>query len=202
MPVDFLTPEQEEKYGCFCDTPTSEQLAKYFWLDDTDKELIWNRRGEHNQLGFAVQLGTVRFLGTFLSDPTNVPQSVITYMANQLHLDAQSFSRYRNKRSQWDQMQEIRSVYGYKNFTDKSTHWRFIRWLYARAWLYNERPSVLFDLATARCIEQKILLPGVSVLTRLVSTVRDRSAENIWKKLSSLPDNVQKKQLENLLQID
>ncbi len=30
MPVDFLTPEQEEKYGCFCDTPTSEQLAKYF----------------------------------------------------------------------------------------------------------------------------------------------------------------------------
>nr|WP_228415136.1 DUF4158 domain-containing protein [Bacillus thuringiensis] len=29
----------------FCDTPTSEQLAKYFWLDDKDKELIWNRRG-------------------------------------------------------------------------------------------------------------------------------------------------------------
>ena len=35
-------------------------------------------------------------------------------MANQLHLDAQSFSHYRNKRSQWDQMREIRSVYGYK----------------------------------------------------------------------------------------
>ena len=76
-------------------------------------------------------------------------------MANQLHLDAQSFSHYRNKRSQWDQMREIRSVYGYKNFTDYPAHWQFIRWLYARAWLYNERPSVLFDLATARCIEQK-----------------------------------------------
>ncbi|MGQ7116416.1 DUF4158 domain-containing protein, partial [Escherichia sp. TWPC-MK] len=46
-------------------------------------------------------------------------------------------------------MREIRSVYGYKNFTDHPAHWRFIRWLYARAWLYNERPSVLFDLATA-----------------------------------------------------
>jgi len=94
MPVDSLTPEQESKYGCFCDTPTSEQLAKYFLLDDTDKELIWNRRGEHNQLGFVVQLGTVRFLGTFLSDPTDVPQSVITYMANRLHVDAKSFSHY------------------------------------------------------------------------------------------------------------
>ncbi|ADY24872.1 DUF4158 domain-containing protein [Bacillus paranthracis] len=92
MPVDFLTPEQEGKYGCFCDNPTSEQLAKYFWLDDTDKELIWNRRGEHNQLGFAVQLGNVRFLGTFLSDPTDVPQSVITYMANQLHLGVEPAS--------------------------------------------------------------------------------------------------------------
>ena len=113
-------------------------------------------------------------------------------MANQLHLDAQSFSHYRNKRSQWDQMREIRSVYGYKNFTDYPAHWQFIRWLYARAWLYNERPSVLFDLATARCIEQKILLPGVSVLTRLISTVRDRATENIWRKLSCLPDNAQK----------
>jgi hypothetical protein len=87
MPVDFLTPEQEAVYGCFSDTPTSEQLARYFWLDDKDKEFVWNRRGDHNQLGFAIQLGTVRFLGTFLSTPTDVPQAVITYMAEQLGLD-------------------------------------------------------------------------------------------------------------------
>lgn len=70
------------------------QHQNNFWLDDTDEELIWNRREEHDRLGFAVRLETVRFLGTFLSDPTNVPQSVITYMENQLHLDTQSFSRY------------------------------------------------------------------------------------------------------------
>jgi hypothetical protein len=99
-------------------------------------------------------------------------------------------------------MNEVRSIYGYSNFTDQPGHWRFVRWLYARAWLYNERPSVLFDLATARCIEQKILLPGVSVLTRLVATVRDRASENLWRKLAGLPHTEQRKQLEGLLQSD
>ena len=51
-------------------------------------------------------------------------------------------------------------------------------YMHVLGYIMNE-PSVLFDLATARCIKQKILLPGVSVLTRLVSTVRDHSAENI-----------------------
>ncbi|MDG0949867.1 DUF4158 domain-containing protein [Bacillus paranthracis] len=53
-------------------------------MSDTDKELIWHRCGERNQLGFAVQLGTVRFLGTFLSNPTAIPQLVITYIENQI----------------------------------------------------------------------------------------------------------------------
>jgi hypothetical protein len=49
-------------------------------LNDADRALIFARRGNYNRLGFAIQLGTVRFLGTFFSNPTAVPPVVIAFV--------------------------------------------------------------------------------------------------------------------------
>lgn len=40
----------------------------------------------------------------------NVEQEILKNQTLLCHLDAQNFSRYRNKRNQWNQMQEIHST--------------------------------------------------------------------------------------------
>ena len=87
MPVDFLTDDQYQTYAKYPEVLTQDQLDKYFYLDDKDKDLIDVCRRDYNKLGYAIQLTTVRFLGTFLSNPIDVPNDVILYIARQLAID-------------------------------------------------------------------------------------------------------------------
>ncbi len=202
MPVEFLSAEQEKRYGCYVGEPSPEQLAKYFYLDNVDFNLIKERRGNHNRLGLALQLCTVRFLGTFLTDPTNVPVVVMEFLGKQLGInDTTSLSRYRNSETRWEHTALIKQSYEYQDFHAQPSHWKLVRWLYQRSIISTESQSLLFDLTTARLVEKKILLPGVSVLARLVASVRERAANRLWNVLSKLPSKKQIFALEKLLLI-
>jgi TnpA family transposase len=200
MPVDFLTEAQKHRYGRYPEEVSAVQLTRYFHVDDTDHGLITQRRGDANRLGFALQILTVRFLGTFLPDPTAAPAIVVAHVAAQLDIaDIGCLPRYlEREQTRHAHRAEIRAAYGYAEFGPPWS-FRLIRWLYLRAWLGNERPSLLFDHATAWLIEHKVLLPGVTTLTRVVARVRERTARQTWRRLSALPSEKQRNQLEKLL---
>src|SRR3954447_1799709 len=203
MPVDFLTQEQQRRYGHYAGEPSPTQLERYFHLDDADRGLIARCRGDHTRLGFAVQLGTVRFLGTFLDDPSETPAGVVAYLARQLGIaDTGGLKRYAAGVMRRDHVAEIRRRYGYRDFHEGSETAALSRWLANRAWVGAERPSVLFDLATARLVERKVLLPGVSTLARMVAQVRDKAASRLWRTLARALRPRQAARLENLLIAD
>ena len=151
MPVDFLTEEQKSRYGKYQGEPSIDQLTRSFHLDDHDFAIIARKRSPHNKLGFGLQLATVRFLGTFLNDPTDVPQVVVNFIAKQLNINDKGCLKLYSKRppTRHAHAAEIRKIYGYHDFNEPPWRFRVVRWLYGRTWLSNERPSILFDLSTA-----------------------------------------------------
>jgi TnpA family transposase len=131
MPVGFLSIAQRENFGRYTGAPSSDELARYFHLDDADLGLISRKRGEHSRLGFAVQLCTVRYLGTFLEDPLAVPKLALKTLADQLHIaNPDAFASYSSSQQRWLHAAEIRAHFGYAEITEPKVGWRLSRWLY------------------------------------------------------------------------
>jgi hypothetical protein len=140
VPVNFLTEEQRQRYGRFNADPDEAQLGGFFHLDADARRRAMVNRGARSQLGWAVQLGTVRFLGTFLSDPTDVPTVVCEYVAQQLGLDPGDLKGYGEREARWDHQAQIRRLYEYRVFGP--AEWLTLtRWLHVRAWQGNKRPA-------------------------------------------------------------
>ncbi|MBV9323862.1 MAG: DUF4158 domain-containing protein [Chloroflexi bacterium] len=125
-------------------------------------------------------------MSTFSIEPTAVPPTVIAYVAAQLGIHDVTCLAKCGARSNtaWEHAAEIRRVYGYREFSNPSVWFPLVRWLYTRAWLSAEQPSVLFDLATAWLVQRQALLPGVSVLVRLVARIRERANARLYVKLA------------------
>jgi hypothetical protein len=189
-----------EDYGRFPAVVSDDDLAEFFFLDDHDRRLIGRRRRDSNRLGFAVQLGTVRYLGRFVEDLTEVPSAVIRYVASKLGIgDPSVFDQYSRGEVRWDHQAEIRRRYNLREFSDQPTQAKLTEWLQARAWIGAESHRVLFDRAVEHLISSKVLLPGASVLWRLVGTVRERANERGWLLVAGRLSEVERAALLDLL---
>ncbi|MFB9624848.1 Tn3 family transposase [Nonomuraea helvata] len=183
MPAEFLSAEHRAAYVSFIEVPSLSDLEKFFFLDSFDRNVIAQSRADSHRLGVAVQIGTVRYKGLFLEDPLAVPWPVVDYLAEQLGIgDASQVKKYAERpKTTYEHAWMIRDAYGYHTFDDTDS-WserqltrQFRTFLHGRAWTHAEGPVALFEQSVAWLRRHRVLLPGVTVLERLVGSVRERA---------------------------
>ena len=199
VPVEFLSDEEAAQFGRYNGPPSRSEMEKLFFLDDADKEEVAKRRGAHNRLGFALQLTTVRYLGTFLADPLDVPAEVVDYLSQQLGVaDPSCVKRYtRRAKTPLEHTWAIRERYHLREFAEAEADLE--AWAYARAWTTGDGPKAIFNDAVEWLGEYGVLLPGVTRLARLVAAVRDEATRRLWGTLSGLLSPVQARVLDGVV---
>ena len=174
-------------------------LGRMCHLSGADLAVIRRRTDPVTQLGYATQLVTVRAIGTFQPDPSAVPESAVAAVARQLGIDdLEVLAGYRDMPVRWRHTAEIRDRYGYRDFTGPD-RFAFTVWLYRQAWADEVASSVLFRAAHRQLLARQILLPGQTVLARLVAAVRERATHRVHSRLARAADPQLRAQLDKLL---
>ncbi|MGH3409528.1 MAG: DUF4158 domain-containing protein [Streptosporangiaceae bacterium] len=197
----FLTSAEEAVYGRFTGPPGQSVLERFFFLDDADRELVAKRRGDHNRLGFSVQLVTVRHLGRFLEDPLDVPAVVVDYVASQVGVaDSSCVKAYPDRKpTRFEHQAEICAVYGYSPYTGAKD--RLLAWVGDQAWATGDGPKALFCSAIARLRAERVLLPGVTTLRDDVAGARKAAEDRPQEALSRAVSAEQAADLEKILRV-
>jgi hypothetical protein len=94
---------------------------------------------------------TVRWLGTFLDDPLDVPVTVLDFVAEQLGVaDPSQVKKYTERtKTRFDHQWEIRQVREWREFTDAEDEFR--EWVAARSWTSGDGPKAIFTDGVGGC---------------------------------------------------
>ncbi|PZN68756.1 MAG: hypothetical protein DM484_30965 [Candidatus Methylumidiphilus alinenensis] len=183
----FISLSERENLNRFPSDIPEDDLIAFFTLSTIDKGLLLDRRGDHNRLGFALQLCTVRYLGYCPDDLAHIPQTVTSYLAKQLDITspvALILQYGQREHTRTDHLQEIVDFVGYAKA--KQTDFDELEaWLTDRA-LEHDKPMLLFTMACEHLYKSKILRPGVTVLERLVISARQHAQQQTYDTMASI----------------
>ncbi|MFD9514877.1 Tn3 family transposase [Streptomyces mirabilis] len=201
MPVDFLSDDQVSRYGRFAAEPTPGELEQFFRLDVPGLEAARSKRSPANRLGFTVLWGSVRMLGVFpTEDLAVVPAVVVRFAAVQLGVDASEWAGYGvRKQSRYEHAWEIRDAFGYREFGEAEQEVR--AFLAARVWASVEGPRALFDRAVVWLVDNRVLLPGITTLTRLVAETRAQELAELCRTLDEAVPSELRQAMRELLKV-
>jgi TnpA family transposase len=198
MPIDFLTPAERARLNGLPASIPDEDLRIFFTLSDADIEEVQKQRGAHNQLGFALQLCALRYLGFAPDDLTMAPQPAVAFVAQQVGLSPAVLAAYGGRRhTRTTHLQQVQAYLGFRpalaqDFTALTT------WLVERA-LEHDKPTLLLQLACDQLRREQLVRPGITRVERLVASAREQAHTVTFQRLTPLLTAARHAWLDSLL---
>ncbi len=159
------------------------ELAKHYLLNDKDLELVRARRREENRLGFAVQLCLTRYPGRLLRVNEQPPRSLLTFIADQIGVDADAFGVYAT-RAETRREHALLLLERFALRTFKGGHLReLVRWLVPIA-VDNPKGNLLVGAVLNELRQRRILHPDLAVIERLVVAAPGRADRRVLAQIN------------------
>ncbi|MBX7221953.1 MAG: Tn3 family transposase [Blastocatellia bacterium] len=198
MPVQWLTEADRDRYRRFPPEILEADVITFFILSEGDRNLVNERVGDDNRLGFALQLCALRFLGFLPDKLTDAPASAVAYLARQLAVSPESLTDYgRRSRTRTDHGMEVGQYLGFGRFSNLERQ-DTEAWLSDRA-LEHDRPATLLRLICERLHARKIVRPGITHLERMVSSARQDAERRTWHCAGKLLTQALRREFDQLL---
>ena len=115
---ELLTAAQREALLAFPDE--EENLLQHYVLSVRDLAAARQHRGDHNRLGFAVQLCYLRYPGRVLAENETPPAAVLGMVAAQLQVQSALWDEYAQRdETRREHLIELQHLYGFQPFTSR-----------------------------------------------------------------------------------
>src|SRR5215469_6269562 len=193
-----LTDEQLEELLAL---PVTETLLVQHWtLSPADLTVVERRRGDPNQLGFALQLCAFRYPGRLLWSDEAIPALALRFVADQLGVAPGALTAYGTRpQTRREQLDALRAAFGFAMFAPEHQR-ELLTWLLPAA-LGTADTMAVAEALMGELRRRKILAPGPSVIERLVAVAWMLAERQIARQLTGDLLPAQATALEGLLTI-
>jgi hypothetical protein len=190
MPRELFLPHQKRYRSVVAHQDLSdEEIAMDWTLSDADRLEIGQYR-KNSRLFIAVQLCAIRLYGRFVTEVNNLSPRIISYLNTQLELPPTLTIQPPSREATLSEQRK--NILGYLGFSkyDDETQGRLQTWLEKQA-QQGGLPDELFLRAERYLLTERVVLPGTSVLERLITQVCAETHEHLYDVLfNQLPTEI------------
>ncbi len=198
-PKIILTDEQRREFTQIPQNISNWEIVKYYTFSDRDIEIINRHRREYNRFGFALQFCCLRNPGWSLVNTEDIPNSVLSYIAEQIQVDPKELEQYaQRENTRSEHLQELREIFGFRNYHE--TDYNFLLQYLLPFALENDNVTRLMKLVIEELKRQLVILPGITILERIVNEVSQTADEQIIRTINNSISSRQKLKLDELIE--